>query len=152
MAQRDPLNEYKSEAFQLFDELIARLREVTTSQLSRVEVAFEPPPAQSAPPAFIQAAATGASFEGPVSAGPMLAIHPAPPAFGAEEAGSTATLVRPDQSAGEASGLRQGRPQPALPLRLGQEIQALPRRAGLKNAGSAIRCCARHRLKKITNR
>jgi preprotein translocase subunit SecA len=46
MAQRDPLNEYKSEAFELFDELIARLREVTTSQLSRVEVAFEPPPSQ----------------------------------------------------------------------------------------------------------
>jgi preprotein translocase subunit SecA len=113
MAQRDPLNEYKSEAFQLFDELIARLREVTTSQLSRVEVAFEPPPAQSAPPAFIQAAATGASFEGPVSAGPMLAVHPAPPAFGAEEAGSTATLVRPDQSAGEAANYgKVGRNQP----------------------------------------
>jgi preprotein translocase subunit SecA len=46
MAQRDPLNEYKSEAFELFGELITRLREVTTSQLSRVEVAFEPPPGQ----------------------------------------------------------------------------------------------------------
>jgi preprotein translocase subunit SecA len=44
MAQRDPLNEYKSEAFDLFDELITRLREQTTSQLSRVEVAFEAPP------------------------------------------------------------------------------------------------------------
>nr|WP_036263679.1 preprotein translocase subunit SecA [Methylocapsa aurea] len=49
MAQRDPLNEYKSEAFELFDELISRLREVTTSQLSRVEVAFEPPPSQIQP-------------------------------------------------------------------------------------------------------
>ena len=28
LAQRDPLNEYKSEAFELFDELITRLREV----------------------------------------------------------------------------------------------------------------------------
>ncbi|SFK50209.1 preprotein translocase subunit SecA [Methylocapsa palsarum] len=46
MAQRDPLNEYKSEAFELFGELITRLREVTTAQLSRVEVAFEPPPSQ----------------------------------------------------------------------------------------------------------
>ena len=42
MAQRDPLNEYKSEAFELFDELISRLRHVTTAQLNRVEVAFEP--------------------------------------------------------------------------------------------------------------
>jgi preprotein translocase subunit SecA len=43
MAQRDPLNEYKSEAFELFGELINRLRETTMAQLSRVEVAFEPP-------------------------------------------------------------------------------------------------------------
>jgi preprotein translocase subunit SecA len=47
MAQRDPLNEYKSEAFELFGELITRLREVTTAQLSRVEVAFDPPPGQA---------------------------------------------------------------------------------------------------------
>src|SRR5579883_1683887 len=49
MAQRDPLNEYKSEAFELFSELITHLREATTAQLSRVEVAFEPPPPPIAP-------------------------------------------------------------------------------------------------------
>ena len=38
-AQRDPLNEYKSEAFELFDQLISKLREITTAQLMRVEVA-----------------------------------------------------------------------------------------------------------------
>ena len=43
MAQRDPLNEYKAEAFELFSELIKHLRETTTAQLSRVEVAFERP-------------------------------------------------------------------------------------------------------------
>ena len=42
-AQRDPLNEYKSEAFDLFNALINRWHEVTTSQLMRVEVAFEQP-------------------------------------------------------------------------------------------------------------
>ena len=41
MAQRDPLNEYKSEAFELFDALITRLREMVTAQLMRVEVAYE---------------------------------------------------------------------------------------------------------------
>src|SRR5208337_2603893 len=46
MAQRDPLNEYKSEAFELFSELIKHLRELTTSQLNRVEVAFEQAPPQ----------------------------------------------------------------------------------------------------------
>ncbi|MDB5509655.1 MAG: preprotein translocase, SecA subunit [Hyphomicrobiales bacterium] len=40
-AQRDPLNEYKSEAFELFNGLINRWHEVTTQQLMRVEVAFD---------------------------------------------------------------------------------------------------------------
>ncbi len=52
LAQRDPLNEYKSEAFELFDALITRLREMVTAQLMRVEVAHEPPPNPSLPPMF----------------------------------------------------------------------------------------------------
>jgi preprotein translocase subunit SecA len=52
MAQRDPLNEYKSEAFELFDGLITRLREMVTAQLMRVEVAVEPPPAPTLPTMF----------------------------------------------------------------------------------------------------
>jgi preprotein translocase subunit SecA len=43
LAQRDPLNEYKSEAFQLFQELTTRLRQQVTSQLMRVEVMFQQP-------------------------------------------------------------------------------------------------------------
>ena len=43
VAQRDPLNEYKSEAFEMFDGLITRLREIVTAQIMRVEVAFEQP-------------------------------------------------------------------------------------------------------------
>jgi preprotein translocase subunit SecA len=35
-AQRDPLNEYKTEAFQLFESLLNSLREQTTQQLSRI--------------------------------------------------------------------------------------------------------------------
>src|SRR6202012_685674 len=46
LAQRDPLNEYKSEAFELFHALITRWHEITTAQLMRVEVQFEPPPLQ----------------------------------------------------------------------------------------------------------
>jgi preprotein translocase subunit SecA len=40
-AQRDPLNEYKSEAFELFNSLISRWHETATQQLMRVEVSFE---------------------------------------------------------------------------------------------------------------
>jgi len=41
--QRDPLNEYKSEAFQLFEAMIANMREGVTGQLMRVEVVQTPP-------------------------------------------------------------------------------------------------------------
>ena len=51
VAQRDPLNEYKSEAFDLFNGLITRLREMTVAQAMRVEVAYEPP-SQQLPPMF----------------------------------------------------------------------------------------------------
>ncbi|HQS07287.1 MAG TPA: preprotein translocase subunit SecA [Xanthobacteraceae bacterium] len=49
-AQRDPLNEYKSEAFQLFSALLGRLREIVTSQLMRVEIVTSPPPEEALPP------------------------------------------------------------------------------------------------------
>ena len=41
-AQRDPLNEYKSEALDLFRSMMERWDEITTGQTMRVEVAFEP--------------------------------------------------------------------------------------------------------------
>ncbi len=37
-AQRDPLNEYKSEAFELFQALLSNLRQQVTSQMMRVEI------------------------------------------------------------------------------------------------------------------
>ncbi len=42
--QRDPLNEYKSEAFHLFEAMIQHLREAVTAQLMRVEIMQAPPP------------------------------------------------------------------------------------------------------------
>jgi preprotein translocase subunit SecA len=50
LAQRDPLNEYKSEAFELFDALITRLREMVTAQLMRIEVAHQRPAEPQLPP------------------------------------------------------------------------------------------------------
>ena len=43
-AQRDPLNEYKSEAFDLFNGMVGHLREQVTGQLMRIEVVFGEPP------------------------------------------------------------------------------------------------------------
>jgi preprotein translocase subunit SecA len=41
--QRDPLNEYKSEAFTLFETMSQSLREAVTAQLMRVEIMAQPP-------------------------------------------------------------------------------------------------------------
>ncbi len=48
-AQRDPLNEFKSEAFELYDKMLTTLREHVTAQLMRVEVVFEAPPPPELP-------------------------------------------------------------------------------------------------------
>ncbi len=48
-AQRDPLQEYKAEAFELFQALLANLRDAVTMQMSRVEIVREAPPAPTLP-------------------------------------------------------------------------------------------------------
>ena len=50
--QRDPLNEYKREAFELFETMLANLRQHVTSVLSHVELRVQP-----APPAYAMAGA-----------------------------------------------------------------------------------------------
>ncbi|HXT81562.1 MAG TPA: preprotein translocase subunit SecA [Acetobacteraceae bacterium] len=47
--QRDPLNEYKSEAFALFNAMLDELKERVTGMLARVELATEQPPPPSLP-------------------------------------------------------------------------------------------------------
>jgi preprotein translocase subunit SecA len=42
--QRDPLNEYKSEAFTLFESLLGRMRSGVIQQLMHIQVSTEPPP------------------------------------------------------------------------------------------------------------
>ncbi|WP_377842814.1 preprotein translocase subunit SecA [Bosea sp. UC22_33] len=67
LAQRDPLQEYKQEAFELFDGLIGHLRQQVTGHLSRIEVRFDQPedqaPAQDgAGSGFGDYGATGVQF------------------------------------------------------------------------------------------
>lgn len=42
--QRDPLNEYKREAFTLFSDMLARVRESVTMILTHAQISFAPPP------------------------------------------------------------------------------------------------------------
>ena len=53
--QRDPLNEYKSEAFHLFEAMIQQLREAVTAQLMRVEIVQAPPPEEQADLPYMEA-------------------------------------------------------------------------------------------------
>jgi preprotein translocase subunit SecA len=53
--QRDPLNEYKAEAFNLFEAMSTNLREAVTSQLMRVEVRTAPPPEDQANLPYMEA-------------------------------------------------------------------------------------------------
>ncbi|TCR89808.1 preprotein translocase subunit SecA [Rhizobium sp. BK376] len=48
-AQRDPLQEYKAEAFELFNSLLNNLRQAVTAQLSRVELVQQPAPEPEPP-------------------------------------------------------------------------------------------------------
>jgi preprotein translocase subunit SecA len=56
--QRDPLNEYKTEAFALFNAMLDDLKERVTAMLARVELSPEAPPAPNFQPA------PRATFEG----------------------------------------------------------------------------------------
>ncbi len=81
--QRDPLNEYKSEAFLLFNAMLDELKERVTTMLSRVELAPDGP-AEPPPPRPVQ----------------MFETHPEPEmAFaGAAEDGPGATIeIRPGE-------------------------------------------------------
>ncbi len=70
-AQRDPLNEYKTEAFELFQSMLANLRQVVTSQLMRVELVRQ---AADAPPP--QAPAMHGHHEDPLTGEDELSAQP----------------------------------------------------------------------------
>jgi len=53
--QRDPLNEYKAEAFELFESMIQRMREAVTGQLMRVEIIPGPPPEEQGDLPYMEA-------------------------------------------------------------------------------------------------
>jgi preprotein translocase subunit SecA len=74
--QRDPLNEYKSEAFHLFEAMIQQLREGVTAQLMRVEIVQAPPPEDQASLPYMEAhkidPSTGEDEMEPANGGPLL--------------------------------------------------------------------------------
>ena len=75
-AQRDPLQEYKSEAFELFQALLVNLREAVTAQMMRVELvrdASPPQPPQTMEPHHIDATTGDDEFAGGNASGLQVA-------------------------------------------------------------------------------
>ena len=132
--QRDPLNEYKSESFTLFEHMLARLRENVTGQLMHVELAHrdEVPPLEGAelPP-------MEAHHANPITGEDEFALETANAGGsgngrgGAKPARARKVTAASARQSGRSLELGQGAAERALPVRLRQEIQALPRHVRL---------------------
>jgi preprotein translocase subunit SecA len=88
--QKDPLNEYKREAFNLFNDLLTGLREQVVGLLATLQLRMESPPPVQAPPASMQLHEV---HEDPALAAAMQddpAFDPTDP-----DGGGVATLHRP---------------------------------------------------------
>ena len=127
--QRDPLNEYKSEAFALFNAMLDDLKQRVTSTVTGLQLQAEPPqppplPAmmwENHPEAVLDAPAFTMAASEPVE------VHDPAGARGRGD----------DRRPGD---LAQHAAQRAMPLRVGQEVQALPRPgrvAGLRHQDPA---------------
>ena len=95
-AQRDPLNEYKSEAFELFNTMIGHLREQVTGQMMRVDVVFQEPEPPALPPMFGEHLdpVTGENEFGGHATGSFGGAGPAAGWAASEMSGDTAVMER----------------------------------------------------------
>jgi preprotein translocase subunit SecA len=82
VGQRDPLNEYKSESFTLFEALLGRMRSDVIRQLMHIQVAAEAPPLVDPSPQQMRAShidpLTGEEeiADAPSASGPRLVQRP----------------------------------------------------------------------------
>ena len=91
--QKDPLNEYKREAFNLFSDLLTGLREQVVSLLATLQLRMEPPPMPEMPAQMQRGPRGSGAGRGACSDDP--AFDPADP-----DGGGVATLQRPRADAG----------------------------------------------------
>ncbi|MFN0191924.1 MAG: preprotein translocase subunit SecA [Aestuariivirga sp.] len=98
--QRDPLNEYKTEGYNLFEAMIAKLRETVTAQLMRVEIQTRPSEDMLPDEDDL----------------PMMSVHHLDPLTGEDEIGGTPIFA----SAGEEEGEVQTKLDPKNPASWGR--------------------------------
>ena len=154
-AQQDPLVAYKKESFDMFEAMMLKFQEDTVRFLFRMQIiGADGKPIQTAPqprrevPKAPPVASAAHPLTGSDGAPREVTIHTRAPQttidalekeFAQEEAARARRcqhgrwiLFR--QPAHPAAYRREGGPQRSLPLRLGQEVQKMPRRRGVKPA------------------
>jgi preprotein translocase subunit SecA len=143
--QKDPLNEYKREAFNLFSDLLMGLREGVVNVLATLQLRMEAPP-MPAEPAQMREVHEDPALAAALSSAPDYdPADPSPPRRGWRRRDARASGHQAGGRSQRSFDLGQGRTQRALPLRLRQEIQALPRpgvarRAFRSSVTASLRC------------
>ena len=138
-AQKNPKQEYKREAFELFGALLERIKHDTVSLLSRLQVRTEAEIEEQERERERQMRAAAAAARR-AAVGDLERCRRRRPARAGASVPRGATVrgrhagPRPEAVAPGGARGPQGRPQRALPLRLGQEVQALPRPARARGA------------------
>jgi preprotein translocase subunit SecA len=90
--QKDPLNEYKREAFNLFSDLLTGLREGVVNVLATLQLRMEAPPMPAEPPAQMREVHEDPALAAALAGAP--GYDPADPS-GGMAGGGVATLTRP---------------------------------------------------------
>jgi preprotein translocase subunit SecA len=109
-AQQDPLNEFKREAFQLYDELRGLIRHGVASSIFRVTVTRQPLPTEGGDPTVAAALARGAAS---LSSGNGANGQAGSAGTAVESSGPAAAKVPAASAAGGSAILRGGPPAPA---------------------------------------
>ena len=129
-AQKNPKQEYKREAFELFSDMLDRIKQDVVKVVLTVQVRSEQDvQAVEEAESRVQRASTST---------PTTTRRWPAPADDGDVGGRAAAAVH-------ARG-REGRPQRSVPVRLGQEVQALPRQVLMRPAPPPVsRAVATHR-------
>ena len=121
--QRDPLNEYKTEAFALFNAMLAELKERVTMMLARADVGPGGPPPQEYQLSASQPAMADAQAEPALATADDMGFG-----MGAPGTGPRDIHPGPQRRHGpeRSDNVERHTPQCGLPVRVGEEVQALP--------------------------
>ena len=122
-AQKKPIDEYKREAFMMFERMLVLIREDVTGTLARARLMMDQPELPPLPDFLTQHIDpfTGEDDTADVDAGTGTILSRLPPLLAVPPEGMAAAGADVDEI------MPPVQPQRALPLRLGTQVQALPR-------------------------